>query len=333
VVGHLSIGRVTLPQSTQAMLADAVASVMSLRWLGWRHIAKSLREVGTDTLKVCLNESPSEIRLLFFAINRDWPYCMRDLLQPLITIQIGVQLIAGQFATIKAVVDTGSQIYISNEETSDQVLSRLACLQLKIDPNAYIEGRLKDLGAQDSIVRERKMALISQVHVISGTSVRGQDMRCLEDVKNLLLKVERMNFDMIILDYFQTVNMSRKIREDSYARTAILKSLGDFLKEYTKNIPVPVILFAQLRPNSSSSRTVEPFGERVQSDRALANHGHCLIEVLLDKQSLTTSFIIHKDRYGVKQGLEIEAVLKNGRYVPFSFDEQMLPPTKPRSIS
>jgi len=35
---------------------------------------------------------------------------MRDFLQPLITIQIGIQVVAGQFVTVTAVVDTGAQV-------------------------------------------------------------------------------------------------------------------------------------------------------------------------------------------------------------------------------
>ncbi len=222
-------------------------------------------------------------------------------------------------------------LILSNEETSDQVLSRIACLRLGVDVNSYIMGSL-DLGVPKSAeVDAEKIRLLDQIVVVAGTNVNGLDTTCLEDVQNLLHEVvsSEDRYDLIILDYLQTVRESKCFRDTEFKPMQVSKALGTFLKEYAKQVTIPIVVFVQLRPVASNAKVYEDFAARVVGDKTFAFHCHSLIEIQFNKESLITTFVVHKNRFGTRQNVKLLNRLIRGRYMPVPItNEYGAPPLK-----
>lgn len=197
-------------------------------------------------------------------------------------------------------------IIITNEESTEAVYSRIACVLLKTSFKSFYNDRLPKVEADK--IKSVATSLIGRVVVEEGN---GQfDMTCLEDVKDALVYAAEGGYKIATIDYFQTVTWSREFPQMSAVEVS--KSLGFFFKDYGRKAPIPVIAFAQLRP--SSDKTPEDFSARIQNDRTIANHAFINVEVIPDFEKKTTTFKIWKDRHGFSQGKEYEFYFNGGKY-------------------
>ncbi len=198
---------------------------------------------------------------------------------------------------------------ITNEEMPDALLARVACLMMGLNFNWYHQGRYS--GQREKEVDAVANDLLRTIHVVSDPAY---DMSCLEDVQSVLeFARETGEVAMVLLDYYQTVTYSK---DDSVEQVQVLKKLGFYLKEYGRSVDVPVVAFAQLRPKSES----QDIESRVQNDRTVYNHAHGVIEVSPDYDAGTTTFNVHKNRFGEKQKDEILMRFDRGRYVAMGSD-------------
>lgn len=203
-------------------------------------------------------------------------------------------------------------IVISNEEATDAIYERTACILLEYNYSAYFGGNLGAL--EEAKIRQCvENVLIPRVEVVEEGSF---DMSYLEDVQAVLESAARDKVGIVVIDYLQIITQSRN--NPSMESFKISKQLGLYLKDYGKKNGVPVVCFAQLNPESMGG-TMQ---ERVQNDKTFFNHGFLCVEVQPDFETLTTKFLVHKDRFFGFTGKEIIADFRGGRYV-FQGDEDI----------
>lgn len=203
-------------------------------------------------------------------------------------------------------------LVITNEETAEATYNRIACVQLR---KRFIDlHRGKMHRADKELVEDHVGLLFDSVEVIAGNSE--YDMTTLEDVKAVMNHAAQSDVGLVVLDYLQTVSFSRE--NEHWEPFQVSKNLGFFLKEFGRRARVPVVVFAQLKPNSEASE----MQSRIQNDKTIYNHAFTVIEIVPDFETCVTSFVIHKDRFGsTKQGQEVQMKYKDGRYVSMDEDE------------
>lgn len=197
----------------------------------------------------------------------------------------------------------GTAIVITNEEATDAIIERIACVLCKI---SYIDFYNKKLVHKDyNLVFETIPQVISRVEVVESGL---WDTAYIEDIQAVLETAARNKVGLVLIDYLQTITMSRDRPElESFQ---ISKKLGFYFKDYGKKNGVPVVVLAQLS-TSSEGRSMS---DRVQNDKTIYNHSFIAIEVVPDFKTLSTTFKIHKTRFGDHSGQEVVMSYSGGRY-------------------
>lgn len=198
-------------------------------------------------------------------------------------------------------------IVISNEESTEDLLSRVACLTLDMSWKAYRANDLEE--AYINKIEKTISKLTTLVEIIPPYDSRTNTCK-LEDVTGIFesIRKDSNELGLIIMDYLQNVSEAEDKNLESYK---ISKILGNYLKEYGAKIAIPIVVMCQLRPNSKK----EIFSSRIQNDRTIANHAVLGIEIDPDFETKLTTFRIGKDRWFDSMGKEIIAQYKNGKYI------------------
>ncbi len=198
-------------------------------------------------------------------------------------------------------------LLLSNEETLEETYSKLACLMLRYDWKRDYKDS-SDLGKQH-LVDAMSTQLFSRVTIVTSKSGK-YDTSDLDDVKSILehAKTESKKYSLVIIDYLQTITTCKS--RPNYSTWEISKNLGSYLKKYAQESIVPIIVFAQLKPNPKDQ---SDFGSRIQNDQTFANHAHTLLEVTPDYSSSTTTIQCHKHRWGVQQDWRIILRFEKGK--------------------
>ncbi|MBY0314581.1 MAG: hypothetical protein K2Q26_03615 [Bdellovibrionales bacterium] len=205
---------------------------------------------------------------------------------------------------------TGRRILvITNEETTEDVYSRVACLLAGKDWKKYRREQLNK--AEMKEIRKFVENLIKVLIVIPALR-ESWDMTALEDVKSVLEYVRDNQSDhgMVLIDYLQTISTSRSSPQK--ASYEISKEFGFFLKQFAQVCVTPVLLFAQIK----DAREASDIASQIQNDRTIYNHAQTVIEIRPDFDVNRTTFILHKQRFGDRQGLKIECEWREGRFEP-----------------
>lgn len=202
-------------------------------------------------------------------------------------------------------------LLISNEESVEEVYSKIACLMLKIDWKKEIQP----LGNIEASVNLKKQAVDNKVKVLTKTlTVLSSEINntcTLESVVNILEFSKTQNYSVVIIDYYQAVCMSTEM--PNAKEYEVLKKLGLNLKQYAASCKIPVVVLSQLHPDPDDNKAMS---ERIQGDRTFYNHCHTVLEVIPDTKALTTTIACHKQRWGNNQEWEVELNFDRGRLVP-----------------
>lgn len=197
-------------------------------------------------------------------------------------------------------------VVITNEEEPDAVLERTACIMQEVDYLRFMSGRCSN--KEELSVLATVDEILGRVDVLSEDE--RWDMQYYEDVVSVLEGAATQNVGIVLIDYLQTVTMSR--HDENVESFKISKKLGFFLKDYGKKNGVPVVTFVQLSPETGNSPTM---AVRIQNDKTFYNHGFVCIEIIPDFQTLTTKFIVHKDRFCGQSGKWVVMRFVGGRHV------------------
>lgn len=206
-------------------------------------------------------------------------------------------------------------LVLSNEESEQDVIFRIACLDLGLNFNDYKKGMMS---TEDQL---RVLALFPEitkfVKVIDVTYKNGLTTK-VEGIKKALEAVKKQDsYSCVLIDYYQLIKYS--LTDPKKTAYENLNDLRIWLGQYIKSSSMPVVLFAQLY-SMSKRGGAKDIDTRIKDCTAIVEPATVIIEVIPDFEAQTTSFLIHKDRFG-RAGARIECAFEKGRYVKITPQE------------
>lgn len=201
-------------------------------------------------------------------------------------------------------------LVISNEEPQQDVMYRIACLELGYNFNDYKKGTMP-------MAHQKGCALlfpeISKYVKVIDVNYKGGLSTKIEGVKNALEAVKNADYSAVMIDYFQLIQYS--VGDPGRSRYNVLNDLRIWLGQYIRSSNIPVVMFAQL--HSMAKRTNVELDSRIKECPGILEPSTVVLEVVPDFENKTTTFLIKKDRFGF-QGMRIECGFDKGRYIEMS---------------
>ncbi len=199
-------------------------------------------------------------------------------------------------------------LIISNEESEQDVLFRIACLHLGYNFNDYKKG-IMPLTLQKQILllfnQIKDYVKVLDVNYKEGLTTK------LEGIKSALNAVKKnAGYSCVLIDYYQLIQYS--IEDKTKGRYDVLNDLRIYLGQYIKSSDIPVVLFAQL--HSFGKRANPDLDSRIKECPSIIEPSTVIIEAIPDFENQVTDFRIAKDRFGL-QGHRIQCGFDKGRFV------------------
>lgn len=201
-------------------------------------------------------------------------------------------------------------LVISNEEPDQDVMYRIACLELGYNFNDYKKGTMPMAHQKDCALLFPE---ISEYVKVIDVNYKGGLSTKIEGVKNALLAVKNSDYSAVMIDYFQLIQYS--VEDPQRSRYNVLNDLRIWLGQYIRSSNIPVVIFAQL--HSMAKRTNVELDSRIKECPGILEPSTVVLEVVPDFENKTTDFAIKKDRFGY-QGMRITCGFDKGKYVPLT---------------
>lgn len=187
----------------------------------------------------------------------------------------------------------GKTLIITNEEAVADVYNRITCL-IKGWPYAN-HNEFTD--EQKRVLNEGIEKLSKFINVISDSSyATSGTTTTVEGIQNVLESVIRNNqkYDQIIIDYVQKISFSKL---NPNAKTwEILSSVMQYLDGFkNRYLSSPITVMAQL--HNSNGDEDRSFEDRLRGFKGIITPVTCAMEMVADKKTYQTKFIIHKNRW------------------------------------
>lgn len=198
-------------------------------------------------------------------------------------------------------------LVISNEEPKQDIIYRIACLELGFNFNDYKKGIM--VKAQQFECAKLFPEICKYVKVIDVNYNNGITFT-LEGIKNILTQVKTADYSAVMIDYFQQIKTS--VLTPSKKGLDVLTDLRMWLGKYIRESNIPVVLFAQL--HSLGKRNNVDLDSRIKDCPSVYETSTVVVEIVPDFENKTTKFLIKKDRFGYS-GMKIECAFDKGRYV------------------
>ena len=198
-------------------------------------------------------------------------------------------------------------LVIANEEAKQDVLYRIACLDLGYNFNDYKKGNMPIAHQKECIKlfpEISKYVKVLDVNYKEGLTTK------LEGVKNALEAVKSEDYSCVMIDYFQLIRYS--VVDSTRSTYSVLDDLRIYLGQYIKKSNIPVVLFAQL--HSMGKRNNVELDSRIKECPGIIEPSTVILEVIPNFEERLTTFMIKKDRFGL-QGQAIDCAFDKGRYV------------------
>ena len=214
-------------------------------------------------------------------------------------------------------------LVIANEESKQDVLFRIASLELGYNFNDYKKGTMP-------MAHQKECAKLfpdisKYVKVLDVTYKNGLTTK-FEGIKNALEAVKKSDYSAVMIDYFQLIRY--KVGDPQASTYKVLDDLRIYIGKYIKESNIPVVLFAQL--HSMAKRNNVELDSRIKECPGIIEPSTVILEVIPDFENKTTSFVIKKDRFGF-QGMRIECAFDRGKYVEIT--PEHIEATKQQKIS
>lgn len=198
-------------------------------------------------------------------------------------------------------------LVVSNEEPKQDIIYRIACLELGYNFNDYKKGLMPK--SQQIECMKLYPEICKYVKVIDVNYNNGVTFT-VEGIKNILTAVKSADYSAVMIDYFQQIKKS--VMNPSRKGLDVLTDLRMWLGQYIRESNIPVVLFAQL--HSLGKRNNVELDSRIKDCPSVYETSTVCVEIVPDFESKTTKFLIKKDRFGY-QGMKIECAFDKGRYV------------------
>jgi hypothetical protein len=199
-------------------------------------------------------------------------------------------------------------LIISNEEPKQDVLFRIAALELGYNFNDYKKGKMP-------IEEQRECAklfpdIADKIKICDVTWKDGATTK-IEGVTKALESIIGQGFSCVLIDYYQLIKDS--ISDKSKTRYDVLNDFRIWLGRYVKRCEVPVCLFVQLY-SLGKVGGVKDIDKRIKECTAVVEPASVIIEIVPNWVEHTTDFIIHKDRFGFA-GNKITCPFEKGKFL------------------
>jgi len=200
-------------------------------------------------------------------------------------------------------------LVISNEESEQDVIYRIACIELGFSFNDYKKGKMP--------IEEQKQIIslfpqITQYVKVLDVNFKGGLTTRIEGIKSALESIRNKDYSAVMIDYFQLIQTSAA--DPSKTRYDVLNELRMWLGQYIKSSNVPIVLFVQLYSLSKRGGTGNDIDNRIKECSNVVEPATVIIEAVPDFELKTTDFIIHKDRFGAA-GQRITCGFEKGRFI------------------
>lgn len=205
-------------------------------------------------------------------------------------------------------------LVLTNEEKSEDVYNRVTCL-LKgwhyVNHDQFTDEQVTTFN--------NYIAGLSKVITVVDNTYRGSigTTTTLEGIcqifDNIIAKWKTTgeHYECVLLDYYQNVRSSRLNPElNEYQVQA---ALARRLDVYKNIYPAPIIVLAQVRPPDAENTV--PFKIRVEGSKEISNVATCIVEMVANREELSTDWTIHKSRFNEKVGDTVTTGYDKGRYV------------------
>ncbi len=209
-------------------------------------------------------------------------------------------------------------LVLSNEESEQDVLFRIACLELGLNFNEYKKGRMSQ---QEQMLAIALFPEISRYVKVLDVSYKNGLTTKVEGIKNALEAVRASDYSCVLIDYFQLVKYS--VSDKTKKAYDVLNDLRIWLGLYIKSANVPIVLFVQLYSQSKRQAKGHDIDTRIKDCSAIVEPATVIIEIIPNFEDHTTDFIIHKDRFG-EAGGRIVCPFDKGRYLKQPDDRGMI---------
>lgn len=199
-------------------------------------------------------------------------------------------------------------LILSNEESKQDILFRIACLDLGLNFNAFKKGlmSMEDQGRVKALFTD----IVQYVKILDVTWGNGFTTK-LESVQGALEAVKKENYSCVLIDYYQLIKYS--IKDPSKSTFSVLEDLKIYLGRYVKGSNCPVVLFAQLHSIGKRGGVTE-IDARIKDCPAVCEPATVIIEMVPDYEHETTQFILRKDRFG-NTGKYVTCPFEKGRFL------------------
>lgn len=207
-------------------------------------------------------------------------------------------------------------LVVSNEETKQDVLMRIAALELGYNFNDYKKGKMES--AMQLECMKLFPSIANNVKVLDVTWRDGLTTK-IEGVKKALESVIGQGYSCVLIDYYQLIKDS--LYDNTRTRYDVLNDFRVWLGRFIKKCEIPVCLFVQLY-SMGKKGGVKDIDARIKECSAVVEPATVIIEAVPNFEESTTDFIIHKDRFGVA-GTKIVCPFHNGRYLKQISDREL----------
>jgi len=198
-------------------------------------------------------------------------------------------------------------LVISNEESEQDVLFRIACLELGYNFNQYKKGLMPKALQKECAILFPEIA--KYVKVVDVNYKKGLTTK-VEGVKNVLDAVAGQDYSCAMIDYYQLIKTS--VEKPSSGSYEVLNDFRIWLGQYIKRSNIPIVCFAQL--HSLGKRNNKDLDNRIKHCPDIYEPSTVVIEIVPDFDNKTSDFIIHKDRFGLA-GHKITCAFERGRFI------------------
>lgn len=218
---------------------------------------------------------------------------------------------------IESYVKQGKRVLvITNEEYPNDILNRVVFLVnnwIYSDHESVTEEQMEVLDKAYKVLPSR----LEIIHDAFNNGVGGTTTT-LEGIisvcETLKRKVDNGDkpYDAIIIDYIQ--NVASSVNTPSMASWQVLKMLGTYLDNFKGQYDAPIIMFSQLKADSSDGKA---WKDRIEGYKAITNHATTGIELKIDRENLRTEWKFTKNRFKGAVGNSVFTGYDKGRFIPY----------------